>query len=626
MAYKSAKYILLFIFSSFLISCGHEWNNPCDQSSPSYSESECNIQQRGCPDDCLPAGSRQCSGNGYQVCGNTDEDECLEWGTVTACGTDETCSNGRCLTPPSTPSNLNSSVVSSSQISLSWTDNSNNEDGFKIERKIGSGGTYAQAVTVETEITNYLDTGLTCGTTYYYRIRAYNGAGDSSYSSEVNTTTGVCPPSNLQAIVVSSSQINLSWTDNSNDENGFNVERKTGAGGTYSVVYTAPPNTTTWSDTGLSAGTTYCYRVYAISSFGNSDYSNEVNAVGSDKWNLISLTGNPSAREYHTAVWTGTEMIIWGGHAGSSRLNTGDRYNPSTDSWTPTSTGANVPSDRWFHTAVWTGSEMIIWGGRNPTTNTGGKYNPATDSWTPTCTEANVPTGRMEHIAVWTGSEMIVWGGKEDINYEVGINTGGRYNPSTDSWLPTSTGANVPAGRIIPTAVWTGTEMIIWGGYNDSFSLLNTGGRYNPSTDSWIPTSTGINIPVGRWFHTAVWTGTEMIVWGGQEVPPLDINTGSKYNPSTNSWTPTSTSGNIPSARHGHTAVWTGKEMIIWGAAGNTGGKYNPSTDSWTPTSTGANVPTGRTYHTAVWTGSEMIIWGGTVSSSATNSGGRYSP
>ena len=58
-------------------------------------------------------------------------------------------------------------------------------------------------------------------------------------------------------------------------------------------------------------------------------------------------------------MWTGSEMIIWGG----SQLNTGGRYNPSTDSWAATST-TNAPSARQDHTAVWTGSEMIIWGGK----------------------------------------------------------------------------------------------------------------------------------------------------------------------------------------------------------------------------------------------------------------------
>src|SRR5690348_9883147 len=98
---------------------------------------------------------------------------------------------------------------------------------------------------------------------------------------------------------------------------------------------------------------------------------------------------------------------------------------------------------------------------------------------------------------------MIIWGGGDGPTY---FNTGGRYNPATDTWTSTST-INAPDPRSSHTAVWTGTEMIIWGGV-----LFNTGGRYNPDTDSWISTST-TNAPSARYVHTAVWTGSEMIVW-----------------------------------------------------------------------------------------------------------------
>ena len=270
------------------------------------------------------------------------------------------------------------------------------------------------------------------------------------------------------------------------------------------------------------------------------------------------------------------------------------------DNWTATST-INAPTGRYEHTAVWTGSEMIVWGGEFPALNTGGRYNPSTDSWTDTST-TNAPSARYDHTAVWTGSEMIVWGAG-------GGNTGGRYNPITDSWTATST-VNAPSGRAWNTAVWTGSEMIVWGGFDGS--ELNTGGRYDPSTDSWTATST-TNAPIGRFYHTAVWTGSEMIVWGGR-ANNSPLGTGGRYNPGTDSWTAT-IGTNAPSFRYLHTAVWTGSEMIVWGGQDNqfilnTGGGYDPSTDSWTATSP-TNAPAAREFHTAVWTGSEMIIWGG---------------
>ena len=189
------------------------------------------------------------------------------------------------------------------------------------------------------------------------------------------------------------------------------------------------------------------------------------------------------------------------------------------DAWAATST-VNAPTAREFHTAVWTGSEMIVWGGlAGGYSNSGGRYNPATDSWTPTGT-INAPAGRMRHTAVWTGSEMIVWGGTGDGGNV--LNTGGRYNPVTDSWTPTST-TNAPAARYSNVAVWTGGEMIVWGGW--ATNPLNTGGRYNPSTDSWTATST-TNAPSARYDHTGVWTGSEMIVWGGKILPAPSIQVG----------------------------------------------------------------------------------------------------
>ena len=355
---------------------------------------------------------------------------------------------------------------------------------------------------------------------------------------------------------------------------------------------------------------------YTLPVIGNT--SDPEGGCTDDTWSATTLTNAPSERWHHTAVWTGTEMIVWGGFDNSgTRLDTGGRYDPITDTWTATTT-SGAPEGRWFHTAVWTGSQMIVWGGSNQyeyPLNTGGRYDPSSDSWT-TTSIADAPVEREIHTAVWSGSEMIVWGGSQCCTTE--LSSGGRYNPSSDSWLSTSI-VNAPAPRDSHTAIWTGSEMIVWGGANPS---TNTGGRYNPSTDSWIATST-INAPVARYYHTAVWTGSEMIVWGGSYGL---FDTGGRYNPSTDTWTSTSIT-NAPTGRAEHTAVWTGSEMIVWGGYdggfnfSNTGGRYNAETDSWTVTSK-TSVPTGRENHTAVWTGSEMIVWGG--GQWMVNTGGRY--
>lgn len=248
--------------------------------------------------------------------------------------------------------------------------------------------------------------------------------------------------------------------------------------------------------------------------------------------------------------------------------------------------------------------------------------------WIPTST-VNTPAARLDHKAVWTGTRMIVWGGWSG---GPALDTGGLYDPATNTWAPTAT-SGAPASRRFHTAVWTGSRMVVWGGLDDGFNRLNTGGVYDPVTNSWTPTSTA-GAPTGRWLHTAVWTGSRMIVCGGAENPanPVPVSiTGGSYDPVTDTWSPLTTVG-APVNRYGHAAVWTGARMIVWGGASlgaphlNSGGIYDPSSDTWTATTTNG-APSGRYLATAVWTGSNMIVWGGNDDDNVPlNTGGRYDP
>jgi len=357
-----------------------------------------------------------------------------------------------------------------------------------------------------------------------------------------------------------------------------------------------------------------------------------------NSWTAVSASGAPTARKLHTAVWTGAEMVVWGGFNGSTLpVNDGGRYNPATDNWTPIPNSlANTPTARFSHTAIWTGTEMIVWGGQNAVTdlNDGGRFNPTSSTWAAVTTNS-APVAREYHTAVWTGTEMIVWGGQTNINSIGGVNDGGRYNPAGNTWTATTT-TGAPWGREFHTAVWTGTEMIVWGGTlgGGLGAVVANGGRYNPASDNWVSIiGTEANTPSARQFHTALWTGSEMIVWGGAggDYPNYNyLNDGARYNPLSNAWTVINTNG-APSARGYHTAVLTGNEMIVWGGSPtnggpvhfNDGGRYNPAANSWIGM-TVSNVPAARYGHKAVWTGSEMIVWGGNGPTVALNDGSRY--
>ena len=400
-------------------------------------------------------------------------------------------------------------------------------------------------------------------------------------------------------------------------------------------------------------------------------------APASDTWTLTSLTGVPSPRRLHDAVWTGSEMIVWGGctedSAGNQNcdieLDTGGRYDPSTDTWSAMTT-VGAPAARIEPEMVWTGSQMIVWSGTSAA-HPGGRYDPSTDSWLAIST-VGAPEG-MRSPVVWMGTEMIAWGGCVDWPFcSVSTASGGRYDPASDSWTPVS-GSGAPSARLQHTAVWSGSEMIVFGGSDDGFGVLGDGARYAPGSDSWTPVDLagapsarrdhqavwagdemivwgGWNPETSRngaryspasdtWAavsandpnsfreqHTAVWTGAEMIVWGGSGDNAIDLNTGRLYSLATDSWAATAPSGLDPGL--GHSAIWTGTEMIIWGGSVHSGpgegGRYDPVADAWTPTST-AGAPPASAHHTAVWTGTTMVVWGGSTQSNPfSRSGGRY--
>ncbi|MDQ6915143.1 MAG: fibronectin type III domain-containing protein, partial [Actinomycetota bacterium] len=184
---------------------------------------------------------------------------------------------------PSPPSGLTATTANSGRVDLTWTDNSNNETNFVVERDTSSSFASPTVATVGADVSSYADTGLSPSTTYYYRVKAKNATGPSAYSNVASATTSPPPPpaapSLLNATAVSSSRIDLQWTDNSGVEANMVVERDTSSSFASPTVTTLPADTTTYSDTGLSPSTTYYYRVKAKNATGSSGYSNTSSAT-----------------------------------------------------------------------------------------------------------------------------------------------------------------------------------------------------------------------------------------------------------------------------------------------------------------------------------------------------------
>ena len=170
------------------------------------------------------------------------------------------CGGGGTL--PAAPSNLQAQATSVSSIVLAWTDNSDNENTFIIERSLTEDGGFAQIGATGANGTGYEDTGLMPGTSYYYRIKAKNSNGDSGYSNIAGATTPAAvavpaAPTDLAAAATSSTAIHLSWTDNADNETGIKIERSTSSTGVFSQIGTAAADATSYDSTGLTPGTIY---------------------------------------------------------------------------------------------------------------------------------------------------------------------------------------------------------------------------------------------------------------------------------------------------------------------------------------------------------------------------------
>jgi N-acetylneuraminic acid mutarotase len=273
----------------------------------------------------------------------------------------------------------------------------------------------------------------------------------------------------------------------------------------------------------------------------------------------------------------------------------------------------------------------------------GASYDPLTNRWEKL---ARSPLeARSLHTGVWTGSRLLVWGGADMGATQVGgltipgdvftfpdeeeesegaklLSDGGAYDPISNRW---SMMAPSPLGpRVGHVAVWTGREMLVWGGATpkESSVAFADGAAYNPATDRWRTIGVAPIHP-GALFR-AVWTGKQMLVWGGPR------GEGAAYEPETNRWTLLPRSPLPPLSTP--TSVWTGRLMLIWGAPENQpnpaqpiaeGAAYDPTMHRWTVLPSAPSAP--GLGHAAVWTGTRMLVWGGYAGTGPLSDGAVFS-
>lgn len=273
---------------------------------------------------------------------------------------------------------------------------------------------------------------------------------------------------------------------------------------------------------------------------------------------------------------------VWGGFDGENYLKDGFCFDRKSKDIFRIE-GENAPTERGEHSLVFSNEDLCIFGGKNLIgyLSDGSCYSFKNRFWKKF---SDSPlTARSKHTAVWTNKEICFWGGigwDDNKKRKIIFNDGACYDPQINKWKPISK-INAPTPRYDHSAIWTGKKMCIWGGWQGIiYELENTGSCYDPENDSWDKISL-INSPTRRYAHSAVWTGTKMCIWGGDNGNFL--NDGACYDPEKRKWLKITTK-NAPSKRYKHKTLMSNGKMYIFGGFPESKIKetyYNTKTDKW---------------------------------------------
>ena len=347
-------------------------------------------------------------------------------------------------------------------------------------------------------------------------------------------------------------------------------------------------------------------------------------------WANGNSTGEPDSRYDFGGAWTGESLLVWGGNLGgiNNYSHQGASYSPKSDIWTPIG-DTDSPGPRARPQVAWTGLDFMVWGGYGQSgyLGSGGRYRPSTGQWFG-ISGSGAPSPRDRAVAGWTGSRFLVWSGRNSGGV---LANGFLYDPNSDSWasLPQ---LNQPSSRYSAAFVFTTNRLFIWGGLPMAASGSGTGAALGLDANG-LPTEwTAISVtgaPSPRVGHSAIWTGTKLLIWGGQNSSGNPLGDGASYDPVANTWT-TLNSSNAPSARSYHSAVWTGTEMVIYGGESGAGtladgAAFEPIAGRWRPLLNGG-APQSRSHSLGVWTSREILLFGGTSSGTPINALQRVVP
>jgi hypothetical protein len=239
------------------------------------------------------------------------------------------------------------------------------------------------------------------------------------------------------------------------------------------------------------------------------------------------------------------------------------------------------------------GAKLFVWGGSDATSKAladGAIYDPATDTWTAVAATGAAPSARVLATAVWTGSVMVVWGGG-DVAAAADYGTGSRFDPTTNTWAAMTT-VGAPGGRRGAYGFWTGSRVLLYGGVDRNGLPSSAANLYDPVNDSWSSLSTQSG-PSARSESVVGWSGSLLLVYGGRPGGSGSSDATFVLDVAANAW---DRGDNGPGQRYGAFGTWDGSLLLAWGGATGLkfdGQTYEPSTDNWSPVQT-SGAPTAR--------------------------------